>query len=53
MYCIIPYIHLLWLNVSLQEGRQDHEIAKRTENAWRGYWPMKELMNGPSIGTEA
>ncbi|KAJ8715750.1 hypothetical protein PYW07_010232 [Mythimna separata] len=28
------------------QARQDKEIARRTENAWKSYWSMKELFKG-------
>lgn len=28
------------------QTRQDTEIARRTENAWKSYWPMTDLMKG-------
>ncbi|XP_063361456.1 uncharacterized protein LOC134650431 [Cydia amplana] len=27
-------------------NRQDKEIERRVENAWKSYWSMKELMKG-------
>lgn len=44
----IEYVHeYIYLGqiVSFQ-ARQEKEIARRIENAWRSYWSMKDLMKG-------
>ena len=45
---VIEYVHeYIYLGqiVSFQ-ARQDKEVARRTENAWKSYWSMKHLMKG-------
>ncbi|XP_022832295.1 uncharacterized protein LOC111360566 [Spodoptera litura] len=44
MEYVQEYIYLGQL-LSFQ-ARQDREVARRTENAWKSYWSMKDLMKG-------
>ncbi|XP_050561583.1 uncharacterized protein LOC126912619 [Spodoptera frugiperda] len=44
MEYVHEYIYLGQL-VSFQ-ARQEREVARRTENAWKSYWSMRDLMKG-------